>query len=81
MQMKMLKMYEMYARKSETLTERAIKDGSLPQKGGRKETYKNSRLCGREFLGWITIGLKLSKINRNSSSIDAVLESCSVSEL
>ena len=40
MQMKMLKMYEMYARKSETLTERAIKDGSLTQKGGRKETYK-----------------------------------------
>ena len=32
------------------LSENAIKDGSLPQKGGRKETYKNSRLCDREFL-------------------------------
>ena len=47
---------------------------------GRQKRRKNSRLCGREFMGWITIGLKLSKINRNSSSIDAVLESCSVSE-
>ena len=56
------------------------KGGKLPQNCDRKEIRKNSRLCGREFLGWITIGLKLSKINRNSSSIDAVLESCSVSE-
>ena len=24
-------------------------------KYSRKETYKSSRLCGREFMGWITI--------------------------
>ena len=41
--------------KVRNLTGNAIKDGSLLQKGGRKETNKISRLCCREFLGLITI--------------------------
>ena len=40
MQMKMPKMYEIYARKSETLTERAIKDGSLPQNTAERRHTK-----------------------------------------
>ena len=63
------------------LTERAIKDGSLTQKGGRKETYKNSRLCGREFLCLVIIWLKLSKSNRYSSSFEISPERCSFDPL
>lgn len=37
------------------LTESAIKDGSLPQKCGGKETNKISRLCCREIMCLITI--------------------------
>ena len=31
------------------------KGGKPAAKYGRKETYKSSQLCGREFMGWITI--------------------------